>query len=392
MGDTDISGQNVRQRIKARLIERFRSRPLDSRLPSVRALAAEFDAAYLTVNGVMKELEWEGYVKRLPRKGTFLASRERTVQTDPQTGVARLSTIAFAYPNYFSYATWVRLHHGEEQAVKRRRALVEFKLNPGMKSYNGLRDLVEARGDVCGVIIIPIPGTVSRSEIALFDSLGVPVVLLAPNDFVALGQRVWSVTTDWYRAGYLKAQRLLTAGHQVLAFVQHEPMMSERQTLLLRGMRQAMREAGRRQRDLLVLSAGTRPWDDSRVAAYELTSELLASRKATAAMYESARGAQGALRAAHDRGLSVPDDLAIISTGLGNDDEAYFHPPIDTVDPRADAEMDVAFRCLLDPDRHEARRQTIEPVMHVRQSVIKPSASVPHDTSSECSRVVSCQV
>ncbi len=359
---------NLRQSIKAKLIERLRTRPLESRLPSVRALAQEFDAAYLTVNGVIKELEWEGYVRRVPRKGTYLASRERTVQRDHQTGTTRLNTIVFAYPNYFSYATWARLHHAEELTVKQRLGLLEYKMNPGT-SYEGLCDLVEGRHRVSGVIVIPIPGSVSRSEIALFDSLNVPVVLMVPCDLVSLGQRVWSVTTDWYRAGYLKGQHLLAAGHERLAFVQHEPAVSERQNLLLRGMRQAMREAGRRQRDLVVLTAQTRPFEDSRESACELTAQLLATRQATAAMYESARGVQGALRAVRLAGKCVPEDLAIIATGMGNNDEDYLSPPITTVDPQPDREIDVAFRCLLAPHEQTARRQTVEPVMRVRESV-----------------------
>lgn len=359
---------HLHQQIREQLIKRFQDFPLETRLPSFRQLAGEMGVAYLTISGVMKQLEWEGYIKRVPRKGTFLASRERTVQRDMQTGTSKLKTVIFAYPNYFSYATWVRLHHAEEHAVKKRLALVEFKMNPET-SYEGLRDLVKSRGDVRGVIVIPIPGSVSRSEIGLFDDLGVPVVLLAPSDFVSLGQRVWSVTSDWYRAGYLKAQHLLASGHESLAFVHHEPVVAEWQNLLLRGMRQAMREAGRRQRDLVVVDAGTRPWDDSRVAAYELTRELLTAGKVTAAMYESIRGVQGALRAVREAGLAVPADLAIVATGLGNGDEDYFTPPITTVDPRPEAELDVAFRCLLAPAEHGAKRLTVEPVLRARQSV-----------------------
>jgi DNA-binding LacI/PurR family transcriptional regulator len=362
---------NLHQRIKAQLIERLRHHPLDCKLPSVRALAAEFNAAYLTVNGVVNELEWEGYVKRVPRRGTFLASRERTVHTDPQTGTSRMQTVVFAYPNYFSYATWIRLHHAEEQALKRRLALVEFKMNSG-PTYDGLRTLVESRDDVCGVIVIPVPGSVSRSEIALFDGLGVPVVLLAPSDFVSLGQNVWSVTTDWYRAGYLQAQRLLTAGHERLAFVRHEPFMSEWQNLLLRGMRQAMREAGKRQRDLRVTDAGTRPWDDSREAAYELTRELVAEAKITGAMYESARGVQGALRALREAGLAAPADLSITAIGRGNGDEEYFSPPITTVDPQPDIELGVTFRCLLAPGQQTGKRLPVEPVLRERMSISAP--------------------
>lgn len=360
---------NLRQSIKAQLIERLKRRPLESRLPSVRDLAREFDAAYLTINGVVKELEWEGYVRRIPRKGTFIASRERTVHRDVQTGTSRLRSIIFAYPNYFSYATWVRLHNTEERAIKQRLALVEFKMNPQTSYYAGLRELIEARGDVCGVLVIPVPGAVSRTDVTALDEVGVPVVLLGPSDFASLSQRVWSVTTDWYRCGYLQAQQLLAAGHRRLAFVQHEPLAQERQGLMLRGMRQAVREAGLRQRDLDVLSAGIRPWDDSREAAFELTRELMNAGEATAAIYESIRGVQGAYRAARDLDRRIPDDLSIIATGIGNGDEDYFNPPVTTVDPRPDVEMDVALRCVLRPDESEAKRQTVEPVLTQRFSV-----------------------
>lgn len=386
-------GNNLHRTIKELLIRRFHDQPLESQLPSVRALAEELNVAFLTVNGVLKELAWEGYVKRVPRKGTFLASRERTVQKDMQTGTSQLRTVVFAYPNYFSYATWIRLHHAEEQAVRRRLALLEYKMNSGPpgNSYDGLRQLVETRGDVAAVIVIPIPGSVSRAEIALFDQLGVPVILLAPCDYVSLGQRVWSVTVDWYRAGYLKTQHLLNNGHQKLAFVQHEPIASDRQNLLLRGMRQAMREAGRKQRDLVVASAETRPWDDSREAAYELTRELLAESTITAAIYESFRGVQGGGRAARELDRRLDEDFTMVATGLGNNDEAFFDPPITTVDSRPEVELDVAFGCLLAPAQHTAKRLTVEPVLRIRSgsAATNPALTIVNQDDQQTAGAVS---
>ncbi len=369
---------NLRETIKARLIQRLRGYPLETRLPSIRVLAREFDAAYLTVNGVLKELEWEGYVQRVPRRGTFLASRERTVMKDVQTGTTSLKTVVFAYPNYFSYSTWSRVHHAEELAVKHRRALLEFKMNRDT-TYKGLCDLVRGREDVCGVIVTPIPNTVDRAGISLFDSLGVPVVLTTPCDLVALGQRVWSVSTDWFRAGYLQAKYLLEAGHEALAYIQHEPTAPDRQEPLLRGMRQAMREAGWRQRDLIVADAKTQPWDDSREAAEEQTRKLLTGGQVTAAIYESFRGIQGGARAARLLGRRVPEDFNLVATGLGNDDETYFNPPITTVDPRPDAEIELVFACLLAPAKQHTKRLTVEPVLRVRADTRNAEALVERD-------------
>lgn len=371
------TSSNLRETIKARLIERLRDYPLNLRLPSVRDLAAEFDAAYLTVNGVMKELEWEGYIRRVPRKGAFLASRERTVLKDLQTGTTSLKTVVFAYPNYFSYTAWIRMHHAEEFAVKNGLALLEFKLNPGM-GYDGVVELIRSRQDICGVILIPIPGSISRAEVGRFDELDLPVVLLSPSDFVSLTKNVWSVYPDWYRAGYLKAQWLLSLGHESLAYVQHEPVTIERQDQLIRGMHQALRESGRRQRDLVVSNIGTRAWEDSRVAAYQLTRELIASTSVTGGMYDSLRGIQGGLRALHEAGRSVPDDFALVATGVENHDEEFFESPVAVVDPASASEIDVAFSCLLTPKKQVSRQITIEPALRVPQRLIQ---TTPRDLS-----------
>ncbi len=374
------SSHNLKQNIKDTLIKQFRTWPLETRLPSVRALAAELNVAYLTVDGAMRELEWEGYVRRVPRKGAFLASRERTVRRDLETGTSKLRAVVFAYPNYFSYATWARLRCAEEQAVRRGMALIEFKLNPET-SYDGLAEVLEQRGDVMGVVVIPIPGSVSRRETRFFDSLGVPVVILAACEYVSLARRVWSVTTDWYRSGYLKANQLLQAGHQRIAYVQHEPTSTERQGMVIKGMRQALREAGSKQRDLVVVSGATRPWDDSRESARQLTRELIEDGTATAAMYESMRGVQGGLRAVREAGLAVPDDFAVISIGRGNGDEDYFSPPVTTVDPQPEAELVVAFDCLLNAKDNPTKCQSVPPVLMKRRSV-DPAASHEPDRSS----------
>ena len=116
----------VHEQLKKKLIRSFQDYELDARLPSDRALAEELGVAYLTISHVMRELEWEGYVKRLPRKGTYLASRERLVRTDQDTGVGADRIVLFAYPNWFSYASWSRLHRSEELCVKRGLGLVEL--------------------------------------------------------------------------------------------------------------------------------------------------------------------------------------------------------------------------------------------------------------------------
>lgn len=379
------TGQHLRKRIKNRLLERLRASPLGTKLPPVRMLAREFGAAYLTVNGALKELEQEGYIRCVPRRGAFLASRERTVVRDVDTGTTRLRTVVVAYANCFSYSAWIRLHLAEERAVKQGLALLEFKMNPNA-SYEGLYDYVKSRSDVCGVIVIPVPGLIGRAEVARFDDLGMPVVLLEPSNFAASAKRVWSISSDWFRDGYLKARHLLSLKHHELAYVQHEPVAVERQTLLLRGMRQAIRDFGGKPQNLAVVTHETGPWEDGREEAYVLTRELLASTKVTGCMYESMRGIQGGLRAAHEAGLRIPQDIAFVTTGLGTHDEDYFESPIAVVESSPAEEMDQAFACILSPDAQPVKRLTVTPVLHaspgLAQTVRPSTAAVPRGASS----------
>ena len=54
------------------------------RFPSGRSLASEMDISYVTANNILRELEQEGYLRRIPGVGTFVSS-SRPQKTDPQT-------------------------------------------------------------------------------------------------------------------------------------------------------------------------------------------------------------------------------------------------------------------------------------------------------------------
>ena len=360
------SSDKLCQSIKARLIEQFADYELDTKLPSVRDLAAEFGVAYLTMNGVLNQLEIEGYIKRIPRKGAYLASRERTVSTDMQTGmISKPSTIVFAYPNFFSYATWSRLHFAEEQAVKRGMAMLEFKLNPDT-DYSTLCQMVAQRDDVCGVFIIPVPGLISKALIKSLDQMDVPVVLLEPTPDVEKTQHITSITLDWQQAGYLLAEQLIHAGHQQLAYFRHEPNTYSRR-IMLTGIKQAITDHDAK---LRILGGSIKPWEDSRESAHQMTMTVLKQGQYTGGIYESMRGIQGAIRAAHAMQVPLPQAMSFVSIGRGNGDEAYFAPPTTTVDPNPQEEMRMAFDQVLDFDSSKPRTLLSKPSLVVRESVI----------------------
>lgn len=359
------SSYKLCQSIKSLLIERFAQYDLDTRLPSVRDLAAEFNVAYLTMNGVLNQLEIEGYIRRIPRKGAYLASRERTVSTDMHTGLlSQPSTIVFAYPNFFSYATWSRLHCAEEQAVKRGMALAEFKFNPDT-DYSTLCQMVAQRGDVCGVILIPLPGLISKALLKSLDQMGIPVILLEPTPGVEQTLHLSSITLDWQEAGNMLTRQLIEAGHQSIAYFRHEPNTHSRR-IMLQGIKQTAQEHNVK---LRVMGGAMKPWEDSRESAYDMTCTILKQAQCTAGIYESMRGIQGAIRAAHAMHVTLPEAMSFVSIGRGNGDEAYFAPPTTTVDPNPQDELRLAFEQILHFDTHQDRVLVTAPSLVQRASV-----------------------
>lgn len=151
---------------------------------------------------------------------------------------------------------------------------------------------------------------------------GTPFVLLDrhPDDLWAP-----SVTVDNEGGGYLATRHLLEHGHKAIACLAGP---SEVRTANQRaeGWARALDEAGvARRREWVVRSRFRRR--DGYLAARALFSQRTRPR---ALFAHSDEQAIGALHAAHEAGIQVPDDVAIVSFD-GTDEAAYTIPPLSTV-------------------------------------------------------------
>ena len=231
---------SMREDIKNELIRRLQTLPLDSKLPSDRTLAREFNVAFLTVNRVMRELEWEGYVVRRARQGTFLAARERSVTNDWAPANRANGSVVMVYPNHFSYHFWRHVRYGEEYALKNQLSFLEFKLYPD-SSYERVLAFARQADNLRGLLMLAIPDSLNPNTLAHFDELGCQVVLL--STLLPLGglKHLYCMNVDVQQQGRDAAAALLGHGHRKLAWVQHEP---DPAPATLRGMIEALRAAG----------------------------------------------------------------------------------------------------------------------------------------------------
>lgn len=359
----------VHHEVKAALLRRLQSLPLDSRLPSDRDLAREFNVAFLTINRVMNDLMREGYVVRRPRLGTFLASRERQVASGADDGADGRGCILFAYPNYFSHHIFSHLRLALELALKNRIRLVEYKLTQDSTAER-LAAVAGRQEDLRGLIVMPFHALGTAKALARLDALGLPTVIIPASADISRLKHIHTTDVDWHELGRVAAGALLRAGHRRIAWLNHEP---DRPDDIARGMRAALKEHGLRGADLLTIGNGIASWSDSREAGYRLSQRLLDEGTVTAAYCDSINGVRGALRALWERGLSAPARLSLIAAGNQSGDEAYFTPPLTTVDADWTAEMQYAFQVLLGGAAPLPRSFTTPISLHERGSIAPPA-------------------
>ena len=165
--------------------------------------------------------------------------------------------------------------------------------------------------------VIWIPATASLEPYNRLVKFGVPTVLL---DRFIPGQNVMAVVADNFRGGYLATQHLIQLGHRRIGAISRPVNLSHSQERI-HGYLAALREAGIPIDECLISPGGY--WLENGRKAFE---RLMALEEPPTALFAyNDIMAIGALRAAHQHGLKIPDDFSIV--GFDNIPEADFTSP-----------------------------------------------------------------
>jgi LacI family transcriptional regulator len=217
---------------------------------------------------------------------------------------------------------------------------------------------------VQGILITPVAGADER--LARLQSRGTPVVLL---DSRSLTGNQCSVAVDDVLGGDMAVSHLLEVGHQRVAYV-GGPFSLRQVADRLDGAVRAVRRAGGTEDDLvrvetaaLNVSAGQRAGAD--------IAQMPARQRPTAAFCANDLVALGLLQEMTQRGLAVPDDLAIV----GYDDIEFASAaavPLSSVrQPRQQLGRTAAQLLIeeaLATDGHKHRQVIFQPELEVRRS------------------------
>jgi len=186
------------------------------------------------------------------------------------------------------------------------------------REVRAIKLLIESRVD--GMLITPVQFAV--------DHIGDLVRRSIP--FVLVGRRFLKLDTCWVMSdnaagGRAATSLLLSLGHRRIGHVTGRPEISSVRERL-EGYRAALTDQGMAIDESLIVR-GERDVDGGRQCAHRL---LSSSSRPTAVFAYNDLQAIGVMRAARERGLSIPRDLAVV--GYDNIElSAYFEVPLTTV-------------------------------------------------------------
>ncbi len=169
----------------------------------------------------------------------------------------------------------------------------------------------------CVAGVIWIPATTSLEPYHRLTRYGIPTILL---DRLFPGREIPAIVANNFRGGYLATQHLIQLGHRRIGAITRPIALSHSQERI-DGYLTALRDADIPIDKHLIVTGGYSLEDGRRAF-----NQLLALRNPPTALFAyNDIMAIGALRAAHQHGLKVPDNFSIV--GFDDIPEAEFTTP-----------------------------------------------------------------
>lgn len=271
-----------------------------SKLPTESQLAHETGLSLTTVRRAFDELVQQGLVERRQGAGSFVRSPKRRDQRVRRTVGVLVPTTQLYYP---------RVLQGIEEALSAAGAGMQLSAYhyDEDEEHRDLEFLLD--NGVDGLLLVPtlLNVTDPQARVDALMSLPVPVVLVERHVMDAgADDRSEYVCSDHAGGAYDAVRHLHRLGHTRIALVARSanPTIAA----VTQGFEQAMSDLGLQVGEHL--TASKEDWGE--VVASEFAGRLV-SQGVTAALVFGDREATFVGRAAGQRGLHVPTDLALVS-------------------------------------------------------------------------------
>lgn len=277
--------------------------PLGERIPVSRELMKIFKFSSTTVEKGIGILVEEGFLVRRPRIGTFVAE---TLPVKPRRQRKHSGKVKVLFTDIFPYGDfWFQILFELERGLSEQGCELVFL----RRENSAVIDPKELASDCLGVVMC---GTNSLRLAREVQAYKTPLVLIGGLDHdVSHEFGLDLLMHDDAEACYCGVKHLLTLGHRGIAVL--TPCIGSQYGNRQReGVERAMREFGLTDREIRIVGSEFATVESGE----ELTKELVSSFPDTTAIFViDAPMAIGCLRAAEQLGLSVPQDLSILTAG-----------------------------------------------------------------------------
>lgn len=358
---------------KERLLEELR---LNGSV-SVTELSKLLDVSEMTVRRDINDLAGQGLVTRVHGGATLRSILDRSVVTRgaPDAALARY-TIGVVVPSLDYY--WPQVVNGARMAAAQSRARIVLRGSRYDAADN--RKQIQALADMPGIHgIIAAPeagGADGRALLHWLDSLPLPVVLAERRPARGVvTSRLESVVTDHARGAENAVRHLRESGHDRIGVLASST--SPTAPLVLRGWTETLQGMGQDAADTVDDDANKCEGPDGE-AFMDAVLEQCSATGTTALLIHADRQAVRFVQHCLDRGIRVPDDLAVVAY---DDEVAHLgSPPISAVRPPKSWVGRLAVELLVARLEEGASR----PVQHIQlePELIVRESSVPAEVAA----------
>jgi DNA-binding LacI/PurR family transcriptional regulator len=288
-------------------------------------ICRRYDVSRITAKRVLDELQAEGLVEKIRKRGTV-------VRRVPQTSRVRIVIPSSVHAN----------HHTASVVMRRRLAGITRYAQKHHVDFDTLQEshleMLLSRGHQD--IGLLLPHQVTRQTTQFVASRQLPHVFLDP---IQGWRRLLHVRVDRREAGRLAASHLIGLGHRRIGFLLGAISQRNFRDRLL-GYRVALRDAGLKFDWSLVHETAT---DDYAEDEQALMALLDLRRPPTAIMTADDSRALHLLEACRQRGIPVPEQISIL--GYPNYPESSLSdPPLSVIDACYEEVGEAGLRLLLE--------------------------------------------
>ena len=342
------------KQVYERLSEEVRGFEPGQRFHTSKEIAERYDVSVLTALKVLTELQRDGLVQKIPKRGTIACNTGRPFQVravlPSRTTLSQLLAESWCF----------KLHAGVQAAAQ--------GMGAGFQVISQEHLRLLAHAEHTGFLILL---SLEPENVVFLREQGIPFVLLhSPAD----QEDVFSVQPNLRKGAYLATSHLASLGHRRIAFISG-PITWTTFLERFKGYQRALRAAGLPfDWSLVKESSGTDPAGD-----FQAIKELLALPKPPTAVFTANdHRALYLLDYCRLNGIRVPEELSIV--GFDNLPEtAVAQPALTTVDTRLEEVghrgMEI-LRRLVDGNapKLDDRAVIVQPQLVVRESTRAPSA------------------